>query len=217
MHASIGRVGEAMCSAENKPDRDATAGESEEIALVRQAMAGDVSAFTELAERIAPLVLGMARRKVGREDAEDLAQEAMLHLWKSLPKIREPQAFFGWLTRLVRNRAHRWIERRQRKTVVLEEARHELLLRAQTRSEADDFTEAGESESREWLESLPDEMRLALTWKYVDGHDYETIGERLSLSFHQVDYLMRRARKALKSRLDAKQTSSSDRSNGGRG
>ena len=101
--------------------------------------------------------------------------------------------------------------------MVLEEARHELLLRAQTRTDQQDFTDAGESESREWLDQLPDEMRLALTWKYVDGLDYETIGERLSLSFHQVDYLMRRARKALKSLLDQRDAVRRDFSNGGRG
>jgi len=206
-----------MCPAAEKPDSDAGAEENDDIRLVRLAMAGDTQAFTQLAENIAPLLLGMARRKVGREDAEDLAQEAMLHLWKSLPNLREPQAFYGWLSRLLRNRAHRWIERRQRKTVVLEEARHELLLRAQTRTDQQDFTDAGESESREWLDQLPDEMRLALTWKYVDGLDYDTIGERLSLSFHQVDYLMRRARKALKSLLDQRETVRRDLSNGGRG
>ena len=58
-------------------------------------------------------------------------------------------------------------------------------------------------------------MRLALTWKYVDGLDYDTIGERLSLSFHQVDYLMRRARKALKALLDQRETVRRDHSNGG--
>ncbi len=205
-----------MCPAEEQPDSDATDGENEDIRLVRLAMAGDSQAFTQLAERVAPLLLGMARRKVGRGDAEDLAQEAMLHLWKSLPNLREPQAFYGWLSRLLRNRAHRWIERRQRKTVVLEEARHELLLRAKSRSDKQDFTDAGESESKEWLAQLPDEMRLALTWKYVDGLDYETIGERLSLSFHQVDYLMRRARKALKSLLDERDTARRDIRNGGR-
>ena len=132
-----------MCPAAEKPDSEAGAEENDDIRLVRLAMAGDTQAFTQLAENIAPLLLGMARRKVGREDAEDLAQEAMLHLWKSLPNLREPQAFYGWLSRLLRNRAHRWIERRQRKTVVLEEARHELLLRAQTRTDQQDFTDAG--------------------------------------------------------------------------
>ena len=169
----------------------------DDAALVRKAASGDEAAFEELVGRFGGLVLGLARRKVGREDADDVAQDALLHVWRSLPSLREPQAFIGWLSRLVQNRANRWIQRRSRKLVVLQQARNELLSRAQARSE-----NTPQLETHELVSQLPDEMRLALIWKYVEGLSYDEIGERLSMSFHQVDYLMRRARAALRKELE---------------
>ena len=170
--------------------------ELEDVELVTLAIGGDQQAFAVLIDRFGGLVLGLARRKVGRDDADDVAQDALLHIWRSLPSLREPRAFIGWLSRLVQNRAHRWIQQKQRKRVVLQQARTEVLARAQHRSK-----ESTSVETDELVQRLPDEMRLALQWKYIEGHSYEEIGERLSLSFHQVDYLMRRARKALREEL----------------
>ncbi len=170
--------------------------ELEDVELVTLAIGGDQQAFAVLIDRFGGLVLGLARRKVGRDDADDVAQDALLHIWRSLPSLREPRAFIGWLSRLVQNRAHRWIQQKQRKRVVLKEARSELLARAEHRSR-----DTHAAETQELVQRLPDEMRLALQWKYIEGHSYDEIGERLGMSFHQVDYLMRRARKALRDEL----------------
>ncbi len=170
--------------------------ELEDVELVTLAIGGDQQAFAVLIDRFGGLVLGLARRKVGRDDADDVAQDALLHIWRSLHSLREPRAFIGWLSRLVQNRAHRWIQQKQRKRVVLKEARSELLARAEHRSR-----DTHAVETQELVQRLPDEMRLALQWKYIEGHSYDEIGERLGMSFHQVDYLMRRARKALREEL----------------
>ena len=192
-----------MCPApgDHRPEKAAadspqSLSQLEDVDLVRRAAGGDEAAFGVLIERFGGLVLGLSRRKVGRDDADDVAQDALLHIWRSLPSLREPRAFIGWLSRLVQNRAHRWIQQKQRKRVVLQQARSELLARARHRSK-----ESTSFETDELVQRLPDEMRLALQWKYIEGHSYEEIGERLSLSFHQVDYLMRRARKALREEL----------------
>ena len=169
----------------------------EDVELVQLAASGDEAAFGVLIDRFGGLVLGLARRKVGREDADDVAQDALFHIWRSLPSLRVPRAFIGWLSRLVQNRAHRWIQQKQRKRVVLQQARTELLARAQHRSK-----ESSSIETDELVQRLPDEMRLALQWKYIEGRSYDEIGDRLGMSFHQVDYLMRRARAALRKELE---------------
>ena len=84
-----------------------------------------------------------------------------------------------------------------RARLVLQQARNELLTRAEARSE-----NSSQLETHELVSQLPDEMRLALIWKYVEGLSYDEIGERLSMSFHQVDYLMRRARATLRKQLE---------------
>jgi RNA polymerase sigma-70 factor (ECF subfamily) len=171
----------------------------EDAALATAAAAGDSAAFRTLIERYHRLLYKIARRKAGNEaDAEDIVQDVCLHAWRSLPKLRDPQAFLGWLMAIAQNRANRFCDRRRRKVVVLDEARHTLEERERGRAERADADEEG----GELVRRLPDEMRLALTWKYLDGCSYEEIGERLDMSFHQVDYLLRRAKAALRREVE---------------
>jgi len=171
----------------------------EDAALALRAGAGDAAAFRTLIERYHRLIYKIARRKAGNEaDAEDIVQDVSLHAWRSLPKLRDPQAFLGWLMAIAQNRANRFCDRRRRKVVVLDEARHTLEERERGRAERADADEEG----GELVRRLPDEMRLALTWKYLDGCSYEEIGERLDMSFHQVDYLLRRAKAALRREVE---------------
>ena len=172
--------------------------------LARASQQGDAHAFTQLMQRYERLIFKIAYNKSGnRSDAEDLCQEIFLHAFRSLPNLRDPQAFLGWLMAIANNRSYRFSRRKRAKITALEEARAELEQR-EARQGADD-----EEDSRvvELVQSLPEEFRLALTWKYLEGCSYEEIGERLSMSFNQVDYLLRRAKTALR------RASASDRKN----
>ena len=171
----------------------------DDATLARAAGTGDKAAYRTLIERYQRLLFKIALRKSNNQaDAEDIVQDVCLHAWRSLPKIRDPQAFLGWLMAIANNRANRYCDRRRRKIVILDEARRTLeereIARAE-RAEADD-------DGGELVRRLPDEMRLALTWKYLDGCSYDEIGERLDMSFHQVDYLLRRAKAALRHEVE---------------
>ncbi len=171
----------------------------EDAALARAAAGGDREAFKTLIERYHRLIYKIAYRKSRNEaDSEDIVQDVCLHAWRSLPKLRDPQAFLGWLMAIGHNRANRYCDRRRRKIVILDEARRTLEEREFARADRADADEDG----GELVRRLPDEMRLALTWKYLDGCSYEEIGERLDMSFHQVDYLLRRAKSALRREVE---------------
>ena len=173
--------------------------EVDDATLARAAGGGDRAAYRVLMERYQRLLFKIALRKSNNQaDAEDIVQDVCLHAWRSLPKIRDPQAFLGWLMAIANNRANRYCDRRRRKIVVLDEARKTLEEREHARAARADADEDG----GELVRRLPDEMRLALTWKYLDGCSYEEIGERLSMSFHQVDYLLRRAKAALRHEVE---------------
>lgn len=171
----------------------------DDATLARAAGQGDEASFRTLIERYERLLFKIALRKAGnRADAEDIVQDVCMHAWRSLAKIRDPQAFLGWLMAIAHNRANRYCDRRRRKVVVLDEARRTLEERARARAERAEADEDG----GELVRRLPDEMRLALSWKYLDGCSYEEIGERLDMSFHQVDYLLRRAKAALRREVE---------------
>src|SRR5918912_4360791 len=76
--------------------------------LVIEAILGDFEAFDELALRYRAAVVRTAQSIVGREDAEDVAQDALLLAFKALPSIEDPTKFAAWLSAITRNRALRF-------------------------------------------------------------------------------------------------------------
>ncbi len=85
--------------------------------LVTRAQAGDRSAFAQIADEVLDRFLAIAHR-ILRDGAmaEDATQAALLSLWRDLPRLREPDRFGAWSTRLLVNacysearRARRWL------------------------------------------------------------------------------------------------------------
>jgi len=77
---------------------------AEEIALIRQAQAGDRSAFDALVRQYDQGVLRLALRVAGSPDeASDLFQEVFLKVYRSLHHFRFESRFSTWLYRVVTN------------------------------------------------------------------------------------------------------------------
>ena len=71
--------------------------------LVARAKDGDDQAWDALVERYAPLVWSICRRhRLGRADANDVAQSVWLRLVDQLDRVREPAALPGWLATTTR-------------------------------------------------------------------------------------------------------------------
>ena len=71
--------------------------------LVARAKDGDDHAWDALVERYAPLVWSICRRhRLGRADADDVAQSVWLRLVDQLDRVREPAALPGWLATTTR-------------------------------------------------------------------------------------------------------------------
>jgi DNA-directed RNA polymerase specialized sigma24 family protein len=77
--------------------------------LVQAAKDGDREAFAILLTRHSPLLLGLCRRAL-RDDGlfEDAAQEAALHAFLSLDRLRRPERFGPWLVGIGLNICRRW-------------------------------------------------------------------------------------------------------------
>ena len=77
----------------------------DDAALLAAFAGGERSAALELTTRLTPRVLGQAFRMLGnRAEAEDVAQEAMLRLWKIAPDWDASRAqVTTWLYRVVAN------------------------------------------------------------------------------------------------------------------
>ena len=80
--------------------------ESEDLALVRRAQAGDRSAFKALFERyhrrVYAVALGVLKVP---QDAHDVVQEAFVKVYKHLPDFQGASSFYTWLYRITMNLA----------------------------------------------------------------------------------------------------------------
>ena len=71
-------------------------------ALVMRARAGELDAYGELVRRLQDMAYGYAYSILcDFHLAEDAAQEAFIQAYRDLEKLREPEAFPGWLRRIV--------------------------------------------------------------------------------------------------------------------
>ena len=89
--------------------------------LVRRAQQGERPAFDELIVRHQPIALSLATRIVGdREWGLELTQEAILHAYLSLERLRKPNSFRAWLCGIVVNLCKNDLRRPRVDTMPLE-------------------------------------------------------------------------------------------------
>ncbi|MDH3254958.1 MAG: sigma-70 family RNA polymerase sigma factor [Acidobacteriota bacterium] len=87
---------------------------SELEALVLRARGGDTEAYGDLVERTWSDLVALARGMLGGDaEAEDLVQEALVHAWKRLWMLRQPEKVEAWLRRIVARRCLSWARRRR--------------------------------------------------------------------------------------------------------
>jgi len=88
------------------------------VALVERAQAGERAAFELLLEQRLERAFRTARAILGNEaDARDATQEAFLHAWRDLPRLRDPERFDAWLGRILVNSCREALRGRRRRFV----------------------------------------------------------------------------------------------------
>jgi RNA polymerase sigma-70 factor (ECF subfamily) len=178
------------------PDRD----------LVEAAAAGRREAFDELVVRHHTSIVNLARALTGGSaDAEDLAQEVFVRAWRSLGGFRGESAFRTWLHRVALNVIHSHQGRG---------ARWRRLFWSAPKTATDDPIERAvdpldfeadvlrRDEIDKALAALPEELRVAVTLRDVQGLDYKAIAEMLDVPIGTVESRIFRARQRLRPMLD---------------
>lgn len=166
--------------------------------LIRRHAAGDASAARALTLRHAPRVLSLARRMLGdATEAEDVAQEAMLRLWRIAPDWRPGEAGIGtWLYRVATNLSLDRLRRRR----PAGEASAEIADDAPSaiaRLIRDDRAAALHAA----LAELPDRQRAAIVLRHLEERGNPEIAAILGVSVEAVESLLARGRRALAARL----------------
>ena len=175
--------------------------------LVRSSLNGDTEAFGQLVRRYQDRLYPTLLRLTGSpDDALDLLQEAFLRAFQNLGRYRGQSSFFTWVYRIAVNLAIS--ERRHRKTSPSHAAKQGLdqleNLPASTQEDPSLRLERAEEEQRiqNALMRLPDEGRVIVVLRDLDGLSYEEIAEALQIPIGTVRSRLHRARTELKQILE---------------
>lgn len=182
-----------------------------DAALMLRVKAGDLSAFESLVDRYKQPVLGVVYRIVRDPDeAEDIAQNVFIQVFKSAHRYRVEARFSTWLFTIARNLSLNELRRRSRHpadslersgsenqegwTLDLEDVRDvgptDQLLRQEL-----------ERKVEECLMSLPEPQRTAMELCRSGESSYEEIAEIIGCSLSATKSIIHRARGTLKDRL----------------
>jgi len=171
-------------------------GEASDEALLVAFGNGDRQAAAALTLRLTPRVLSFAARMLGgdRAEAEDVAQEAMLRLWKIAPEWRQGEAkVTTWLYRVTANLCTDRL--RKRRSVDIDAI-------PEPEDDAPGVAEEMMTTARinaldAALAELPDRQRIAVTLRHLEGRTNPEIAEVLEISVEAVESLTARGKRAL--------------------
>jgi RNA polymerase sigma-70 factor (ECF subfamily) len=176
-----------------------------------RARRGDVAAFAELVERYWPAVVGRFLRQLGdRQEAEDLAQDVFLRLYRARRRYRARAKFSTWLYHVAGNVARNAIRSRHRRPSQslsqlcgpqLDDAFSQRYLHDRGDGPSRPLERAElAGQVRAALAALAGRQRLALELQCED-QSYREIAHRLALSPEATKSLLYRARQQMKETL----------------
>jgi RNA polymerase sigma factor (sigma-70 family) len=168
--------------------------------MVVLAQKGDSSAYEHLVKRFQDMAVGYGYALLGDwQSAQDVAQEAFITAFYTLPKLQNPAAFPSWFRRIVQSQAHRQYRIRQTALVPLEYAVEAISVLPEP-AEAFEQREV-EQQIQMAIAELPEAQRSVVMLYYLGGYSQHEIGDFLDIPIGTVKTRLHHARKQLKSRI----------------
>jgi RNA polymerase sigma factor, sigma-70 family len=181
-----------------------------ELELIQQLREGDELAFKSLVATYQDMVFNTALGIVqNAEDAEDVAQEVFIQVFRSIDQFKGDARLSTWIYRITTTKALDHIRSRRRKKrfafiTSLFSANDELV------HEPIDFQHPGVALDRKeqaallfrMIEQLPENQKVAFTLHKTEGLSYQEIAEVMELSVSAVESLLFRARQNLRKLLE---------------
>jgi RNA polymerase sigma-70 factor (ECF subfamily) len=181
--------------------------------MLRVRDANDQTAFAELVERFQHRLIGVMHHLVGTaNEAEDLAQEVFLRVYRTRAKYTPKAKFSTWLFTIANNLALNSLRDRQRRPQVPLDLRDSGPLAGPTdrlvahrdrpptqQVQQDELAEI----VRQALDGLNDRQRMAVVLNKFEDMGYAEIADVMGLTAKAVKSLLSRARCRLREALQA--------------
>jgi len=177
--------------------------------LVERVQQGDKKSFDLLVLKYQNRIIKLVSRYVrDQSDAQDIAQDAFVKAYRALPNFRGDSAFYTWLYRIAINTAKNYVVSLSRRPLEarVENADGEQLDLDELQKDiatpenvllADEIKQT----MLEAMSKLPEDLRVAITLREVDGLTYEEIAEAMDCPIGTVRSRIFRARETVDKKL----------------
>ena len=185
-------------------------GENElDQALVKRVQEGDKRAFDLLVLKYQHRLTSVITRYIHDwSESQDVAQESFIRAYRALGNFRGDSQFYTWLYKIAVNTAKNWLVSQGRRPPTDDiEASDAVQYDAGSRLRDTDTPERElmrqevEQTVTRTVQALPDELRMAITLREVDGLSYEEIAEAMGCPIGTVRSRIFRAREAIDEQL----------------
>ena len=175
--------------------------EKELSQLVRESQAGDPQARERLAREVQGYIVFYCRAIMKDEDAAmDAAQDIMLAMLSGLRSLREPDAFKGWLRKIIIRTCGKRLKREQRAQRLHEELAEQQLEDGPRQVDPDALLDRKETREAVWklVTALPPGQRVCILMHYYDEMPVEEIAAALKVPVGTVKSRLYYARRSIK-------------------
>lgn len=178
--------------------------------LVERVQHGDKKAFELLVIKYQRKLMRLVSRLVrDQAEAEDVVQEAFIKAYRALPQFRGDSAFYTWLYRIGINTAKNYLVTQNRRAPTSTVADAE---EAETFDDGHQLKDINTPESmlatkqiaetvNLAMDALPEELRMAITLREIEGLSYDEIAEAMGCPIGTVRSRIFRAREAIAEKL----------------
>ena len=177
--------------------------------LVERVKSGDKAAFDLLVLKYQQRIVNLVSRFVRNPaDALDVTQEAFIKAYRAMPNFRGESAFYTWLYRIAVNTAKNYLAVQARRPTSdqdiseIEQIEGNSALKEQATPENLLLRDEIQQTIIDAIENLPDELRVAITLREVDGLSYEEIAAAMDCPIGTVRSRIFRAREAINLELE---------------
>ncbi|MCD9006435.1 RNA polymerase sigma factor RpoE [Luteimonas sp. XNQY3] len=173
--------------------------------LVKRVQAGDTAAFDLLVRKYQHRIAALIGRYVSDwSEVQDVAQETFIRAYRAMGNFRGDAQFYTWLHRIAVNTAKNHLVAHNRRPptddIDIEDAEHfdsGIRLRDSDTPERELMRQQLEQTVMRAVEALPEELRVAINLREVDGLSYDEIAERMGCPIGTVRSRIFRAREAI--------------------
>ena len=177
--------------------------------LVRRVQRGDSAAFDALVRKYQHRITALIGRYIPDwSECQDVAQETFIRAYRAMANFRGDAQFYTWLHRIAVNTAKNYLVAQNRRPPTddidagdAEQYDAGIRLRDTDTPEHELLRQEIERTVMKVVESLPEELRAAITMREVDGLSYDEIAQKMGCPIGTVRSRIFRAREAIDTEL----------------